>query len=49
MLRAVQLGLSISDMNLLTLGLVMDMVTESANDEYKGYRQIANQDDFDKF
>lgn len=49
LLRAVQLGLNISEMSLLTMGMVMDMITESSNDEYKGYRQVATQEDFDKF
>lgn len=48
MLRCVQLGISIRDLDLLTIGLVNDMYTESANDEYK-YPDVAGQDDFDRF
>lgn len=48
MLRCVQLGISIRDLDLLTVGLVNDMFTENANDGCK-YREIASQDDFDKF
>ena len=48
LLRCIQLGISINDLELLTIGLVNDMHTESRNDEYK-YQILANQDDFDKF
>lgn len=48
LLRAVSLGISVSDMDLLTIGLVLDMCTESANDRAK-YRELAQQEDFDKF
>ena len=48
LLRCIQLGISINDLELLTIGLVNDMHTESRNDEFK-YRVVANQDDFDKF
>ena len=49
LLRCVQLGLSIRDLDLLTIGMVNDMVAESRNDEYKGYKEIATQEDFDRF
>lgn len=48
LLRTVELGLSISDWSLLTIGLVNDMFTEKNNDEYK-YKELATQEDFDKF
>ena len=48
MLRCVQLGLSIQDLDLLTIGLVNDMFTESQNDSYP-YKQLASQHDFDVF
>ena len=48
LLRCVQLGLSISDLDLLTVGMVLDMLTEQKNDEYK-YPRLASQADFDKF
>lgn len=49
LLRCVQLGISIRDLDLLTIGMVNDMYAESSNDEYKGYAQIATQRDFDAF
>lgn len=49
MLRCVQLGISIHDLDLLTIGLVNDMFSENCNDEYKGYHTLASQDDMDKF
>lgn len=48
LLRCVQLGLSICDLDLLTIGLVNDMYAESRNDDYN-YSTIASQEDFDKF
>ena len=48
LLRTVELGLSISDWSLLTIGLVNDMFTEKNNDDYK-YKEVATQEDFDKF
>ena len=48
LLRCVQLGLSIRDLDLLTIGMVNDMYIESRNDEYK-YAVVATQEDFDKF
>ena len=48
LLRSVEIGISISDLDLLTVGLVIDMWTEKANDRVK-YNKIATQDDFDKF
>lgn len=48
LLRSVEIGISISDLDLLTVGLVIDMWTEKANDSVKYYK-IATQDDFDKF
>lgn len=49
LLRCVQLGISVRDLDLLTIGMVNDMFVESRNDEYKGWRQIAQQEDFDRF
>lgn len=47
-LRCVQIGLSIADTDLLTMGEIFDMITESSNDQTE-YDYIAGQDDFDKF
>ena len=48
LLRCVQIGLSLSELDLLTIGVVNDMFTERENDEYK-YQMLADQSDFDKF
>lgn len=47
-IRCVQLGLSIGELDLLSIGLVNDMYVESRNDEHK-YVVVATQEDFDKF
>ena len=50
MLRCVQLGISIRDLDLLTIGMVTDMYTESSNDsESDSYATLASQSDFDSF
>lgn len=50
LLRCVQLGGgSIRDLELLTIGLVNDMYAEKSSDDYKGYKEVAIQEDFDKF
>ena len=48
LLRSVEIGISIADLELLTVGLVSDMWTEKANDGVK-YKRVAAQEDFDKF
>ena len=48
LLRSVEIGISIHDMDLLTVGLGIDMWTEKANDGVK-YNRVATQEDFDKF
>ena len=47
-LRAVQTGVAIADLDSLEHGFIADMLTESANDNYK-YHQLATQEDFDRF
>ena len=51
MLRCVQVGLSIRDLDLLTIGMVNEMFIESRNDEVadKAYHGVATQQDFDVF
>ena len=50
LLRAVQLGVQIGEMNLLTIGTINDMYTEMQNDENQGsYSTLASQDDMDRF
>ena len=48
LLRCVQLGLSMGDLDFLTIGLVNDMVTEREHDDFK-YDSLATQEDFDAF
>jgi hypothetical protein len=48
MLRCVQLGISIRDLDLLTMGLVNEMYIESGNDVEK-YSVIAGQAEFNAF
>ena len=48
LLRCVQIGLSVRDLELLTIGMVNDMYAESANDNVK-YAALATQADFDRF
>ena len=51
MLRCVQVGLSIRDLDLLTIGMVNEMFIESQNDDVadKAYHRVATQQDFDVF
>lgn len=48
LLRCVQLGLSMADLDMLSIGLINDMYAESRNDDCK-YAELATQEDFDKF
>lgn len=47
-LRCVQLGLSMADTELLSIGLVNDMYTEQVNDGYR-YCELGTQEDMDLF
>lgn len=47
MLRAVQLGLSIADLDELSIGMVYDMLIERQNDNYD-YPVLATQADIDR-
>ncbi len=47
-LRAAQLGLSMDDLNNITMGMFSDMFTERANDDFN-YAQIATTDDYLNF
>ena len=51
LLWCVQLGISIRDLDLLTIGMVNDMYVESGNDQDadKKYSVIATQADLDRF
>lgn len=48
LLRCVQLGLSMQDLELLSIGLINDMYAEGRNDECK-YAQLATQEDMDNW
>lgn len=48
LLRCKQLGLSLSELDLLTIGIINDMFTEQENDD-ADYSYQANQADFDNF
>ncbi len=48
LLRCLQLGLRISELELLTIGMVTDMHTEMRNDDFK-YKELATQEDMDRF
>ena len=48
LLRCVQLGLSMADLDMLSIGLINDMYSGSRNDDYK-YAELATQEDFDRF
>lgn len=47
MLRAIQCGISIRDMELLSIGMINDIFTEMKNDEYD-YPYRATQEDIDR-
>ena len=48
LLRSLEIGLSIHDLDYLTIGMVMDIWTEKANDSVT-YENVATQEAFDKF
>ena len=48
LLRCIEIGIPVSDLDLLTIGLVLDIWTVKTNDGVK-YARIAGQEDFDKF
>ena len=49
LLRCKQLGLTMTELDLLTIGLINDMFTERENDDYDGWHEVAGQADFDRF
>ncbi|MBR1530245.1 MAG: hypothetical protein IJ642_13245 [Oscillospiraceae bacterium] len=48
LLRCKQLGLSMAELDLLTIGMINDMFIERDNDDFK-YAHKATQADFDNF
>ena len=51
LLRCVEIGISIRDLDLLTIGLVLDMWIEKGNDRDGSYTtyEVATQEAFDRF
>jgi hypothetical protein len=51
LLRCVEIGISIADLDLLTIGMVLEIWTEKGNDSVanKAYVKIAGQREFDRF
>ena len=49
LLRCVRLGLSMRDLDSLTIGMVYDMYAEAVNDESGDYANVATQEDIDRF
>lgn len=47
-LRAIQIGLTIDDLDCLEYGEVVDLLTETGNDDCD-YNTIATQNDFDRW
>ena len=48
LLRCTEVGLSMADLDELSVGMVNDMCVEKSNDNYD-WKEIASQEDFDKF
>ncbi len=48
LLRCKQLGLSMTELDMLTIGLINDMFTERENDDYN-YPYRPTQNDYDSF
>lgn len=47
LLRCCEVGLSIADLEYLSIGMISDMFTEKENDDYE-YPLIATQEDIDR-
>lgn len=48
LLRCTEVGLSMSDLDDLSVGMVNDMFVEKSNDNYE-WKELATQEDFDRF
>ena len=48
LLRCIELGLSMADLDTLTLGMVYEIFSEKANDKYE-YDELATAEDIDNF
>jgi len=47
LLRCKQVGLSVAELDMLTMGMINDVFIEASNDEYD-YAEIATQEDIDR-
>lgn len=47
-LRACQLGISMDALEMITFGMLIDILTENSNDSYE-YDELATQEDVDNF
>ena len=43
LLRCKQLGLTLTELDLLTIGIINDMFTERENDDFEGWQRKAGQ------
>lgn len=48
LLRCKQLGFTLADLDEMTIGMVIDVFTENANDSYE-YDEIATEEDINSF
>ena len=48
LLRCIEIGISIAYIDLLTIGMILDIWTEKGNDSIK-YPRLAGQAEFDRF
>lgn len=49
LLRAAEVGISIADLDLLTIGMLNDIFVEKFNDSEGEYDDVATQEDIDQF
>lgn len=49
LLRCFQIGLTIEDLDSISVGMATDILAEAGNDSYDGYKPLAEQKDFDAF
>ena len=49
LLRAAEIGISIADLDLLTIGMINDIFIEKFNDAEGEYDDVATQEDIDTF
>ena len=49
LLRCFQLGMHMEDLDAITVGMATDIMTEAGNDNWDGYKPLADQKDFDAF